>query len=138
MFGLPEEAYLDMGDFVGGLLKYLRTHPVERLTIAGGFAKLSKLAEGAMDLHSARSQIDHEALAARLGGLGADAALVEKALAANTANEVLALAQKARLPLADAIAQKARDAALDMLKGKAIEVDILITDRAGNIVGAAR
>ena len=23
--GLPEEAYLDMGDFVGGLLKYLRT-----------------------------------------------------------------------------------------------------------------
>ena len=30
-----EPALLDMGDFVGGLLKYLRKHPVPRLTIAG-------------------------------------------------------------------------------------------------------
>src|SRR5687768_5252971 len=37
--GLPDEAYLDMGDFVGGMLKYLRTHPVKRVTVAGGFAK---------------------------------------------------------------------------------------------------
>src|SRR5690606_18894342 len=41
--GLAEEAYLDMGDFVGGLLKYVKRHPVERVTIAGGFAKLVKL-----------------------------------------------------------------------------------------------
>jgi hypothetical protein len=61
--GLPEEAYLDMGDFVGGLLKYLKRHPVERVTIAGGFAKLVKLSQGAMDLHSARGSVDFEALA---------------------------------------------------------------------------
>jgi cobalt-precorrin-5B (C1)-methyltransferase len=47
-----------MGDFAGGLLKYLRAHPVPRLTIAGGFAKLTKLAQGALDLHSGRSQVD--------------------------------------------------------------------------------
>ena len=56
--GSPSEAYLDMGDFVGGLCKYLRRHPVERLTIAGGFAKMAKLAQGAMDLHSARGTVD--------------------------------------------------------------------------------
>ncbi|MFX7167397.1 cobalt-precorrin-5B (C(1))-methyltransferase, partial [Acinetobacter baumannii] len=55
-YGLPETALLDMGDFVGGMLKYLRRHPVPRLTIAGGFAKLSKLAAGHLDLHSGRSQ----------------------------------------------------------------------------------
>ena len=71
--GLPIEAYLDMGDFVGGLLKYLRTHPVERVTIAGGFAKLAKLAQGAMDLHSARSTVDPAMLAGGAGDLGAAA-----------------------------------------------------------------
>src|SRR5579859_2032423 len=46
LYGLPEHALIDMGDFVGGTLKYLRRHPVRRLTIAGGFAKLAKLAQG--------------------------------------------------------------------------------------------
>ena len=47
-----------MGDFVGGTLKYLRRHPIPRLTLAGGIAKFTKLALGAMDLHSKRSQVD--------------------------------------------------------------------------------
>ena len=50
-YGLPEHALIDMGDFVGGTLKYLRSHPVPRLTLAGGFAKLAKLAAGHLDLH---------------------------------------------------------------------------------------
>ena len=57
-YDLPELALIDMGDFVGGVLKYLRRHPVPRLTLAGGFAKMAKLAEGHLDLHSARSRID--------------------------------------------------------------------------------
>ena len=55
LHGLPEIALIDMGDFVGGTLKYLRRHPVPRLTLAGGFAKLAKLGQGALDLHSGRS-----------------------------------------------------------------------------------
>ncbi|MEL6872772.1 MAG: cobalt-precorrin-5B (C(1))-methyltransferase, partial [Pseudomonadota bacterium] len=55
-FGLADHAMLDMGDFAGGLLKYLKRHPLPRLTIAGGFGKLTKLAQGALDLHSSRSQ----------------------------------------------------------------------------------
>ena len=51
-FNLPLEAMLDMGDFAGGLLKYLKLHPVPRVTIGGGFGKMVKLAQGAMDLHS--------------------------------------------------------------------------------------
>ncbi len=59
-FGLPLEAMMDMGDFAGGLLKYVREHPVARVTIGGGFGKITKLAQGAMDLHSGRSQVDFE------------------------------------------------------------------------------
>jgi cobalt-precorrin-5B (C1)-methyltransferase len=69
-YDLPEIAYLDMGDFAGGLLKYLRAHPVPNLTLAGGFGKFSKLAQGHLDLHSGRSQVDLDWLADRLVDLG--------------------------------------------------------------------
>ncbi|MEL6196351.1 MAG: cobalt-precorrin-5B (C(1))-methyltransferase, partial [Pseudomonadota bacterium] len=62
-YALPAWATIDMGDFAGGMLKYLRRHPIPRLTIAGGFGKLSKLAHGALDLHSGRSQVDFGYLA---------------------------------------------------------------------------
>ena len=63
LYDLPEHALIDMGDFVGGTLKYLRRHPVARLTLAGGFAKLAKLAAGHLDLHSSRSRVDGAGLA---------------------------------------------------------------------------
>ena len=70
--GLAEGSMLDMGDFAGAVLKYLRRHPLPRLTVAGGFAKMSKLAAGHLDLHSGRSQVDTAFLAdlARRGRRG--------------------------------------------------------------------
>jgi cobalt-precorrin-5B (C1)-methyltransferase len=123
--GLPIEAYLDMGDFVGGLLKYLKRNPVARVTIAGGFAKLVKLAQGAMDLHSGRSQVDFEMLANLLPERR------EQLLAANTANEALALGGPS---LATMIASLARTRAQAMV-GEAVRVDVLVVDRNGTIVG---
>lgn len=131
---LPQEAYIDMGDFVGGLLKYIRQNPVERVTIAGGFAKLSKLAQGALDLHSARSTVDLEMLVQMLEQLDAPAKMIADARAANTANEVLQMAIAANLPLADAVAHAAHDAAIKILKNTSTEVGILIIDRTGTIV----
>ncbi|MHB1111201.1 MAG: cobalt-precorrin-5B (C(1))-methyltransferase CbiD, partial [Devosia sp.] len=132
--GLPLEAYLDMGDFVGGLLKYLKAHPVERVTIAGGFAKMAKLAQGALDLHSDRSTVDLSFLAEMLQELGLDDQDVEHARAANTANEVLAIATGAGIALGDRVAQRARKEARRIV-GQASRVDVLIVDRSGAIVG---
>src|ERR1700674_3532130 len=61
--GLPETALIDMGDFVGGMLKYLRRHEVPFVTIAGGVGKMTKLAQGLLDLHSKRGAVDVAALA---------------------------------------------------------------------------
>ena len=132
--GLPVEAYLDMGDFVGGLLKYLKVHPVARLTIAGGFGKLTKLAQGAMDLHSARSQVDLRYLAKLLQTLDAEPALVARVQAANTAAEVLAMAEGAGLDLAPLIAREARESAQQRV-GPEVRVAVLVVDRRGAIVG---
>jgi cobalt-precorrin-5B (C1)-methyltransferase len=133
-YGLPLEALIDMGDFAGGMLKYLRKQPVPRVTIAGGFAKLVKLAQGHMDLHSSRSQVDFGKLAAWLTELGATEEITEQARGANTAAEVLDLAGP--LPIADMVARRAREAALAMLAG-GVELDVLVVDRAGRIVGEA-
>src|SRR6516165_9221255 len=84
---LPETALIDMGDFVGGMLKYLRTHPVPRVTIAGGVGKMSKLAQGLLDLHSKRGAVDLAALAEFARNAGASTALRERILASDTAAE---------------------------------------------------
>ena len=123
-----------MGDFAGGLLKYLRNHPIEKLTIAGGFAKLTKLAQGALDLHSSRSEVDRDFLAGIARNAGANAALAESIEKANTAAEVLQLAERAGVPLAALVADRARATAKETLGSAPVAVNILVVDRAGKIL----
>ena len=134
---LPEVAYLDMGDFAGGLLKYLRAHPVPNLTLAGGFGKFSKLAQGHLDLHSGRSQVDLDWLADRLADLGGDADLVAAARTANTAAEVLGRATAAGIPIAGRVAELALATALEALRGAPVAIEVLVVDREGAVVGEA-
>lgn len=122
LHGLPDHAMLDMGDFAGGMLKYLRRHPVPRLTIGGGIGKMSKLAQGAMDLHSGRSQVDFAVLSRWAG---------EDLGACNTALEAVGRAPA----LADRVAQEARARVTAML---AAEIDVVVIDRAGRILAHAR
>ncbi len=130
-YDLPDIALLDMGDFAGGLLKYLRDHPIEKLTIAGGFAKLTKLAQGALDLHSSRSEVDRDFLVQLARGADANAALAESIAKANTAAEVLQLAEKAGVPLAARVAERARTTAKETLGSAPVAVNVLIVDRGG-------
>jgi cobalt-precorrin-5B (C1)-methyltransferase len=130
-FGLPESALIDMGDFVGGMLKYLRRNPIARVTIAGGFAKLAKLAQGNLDLHSHRSRLDLEHLAALASEAGASLAFCEAILAANTGLEALQLADASNVPLARLVADRARAVALGVLDGAPVTLDVLVVDREG-------
>ncbi|HWG98113.1 MAG TPA: cobalt-precorrin-5B (C(1))-methyltransferase, partial [Pilimelia sp.] len=123
LYGLPEDALLDMGDFAGAVLKYLRRHPVPRLTIAGGIGKLAKLAAGHLDLHSGRSQVDFAGLAALVASAGADAALADRVRGANTALDALQICQRAGFPLGDLVAAGARRTAEGVLRGAPVAVD---------------
>ncbi|WP_432014614.1 cobalt-precorrin-5B (C(1))-methyltransferase [Streptomyces cucumeris] len=135
--GLPEDALLDMGDFAGAVLKYLRRHPVDRLTVAGGFAKLSKLAAGHLDLHSSRSQVDKDFLARLARQGGADEELTAAVATANTGLEALQLCAARGVPLGDLVAAAARGTALGVLRGAPVAVDVICVDRAGTVVGRA-
>jgi cobalt-precorrin-5B (C1)-methyltransferase len=126
LHGLSEGAMLDMGDFAGGVLKYLRKHPVERVTIGGGIGKMAKLAQGALDLHSGRSQVDFDALSQWLN----DDRLGE----AHTALEAY---QIAGVPLAQEIAKRARLNALRVLGHGNIVLDVVVIDREGAVIARA-
>ncbi|GGD04714.1 cobalt-precorrin-5B (C(1))-methyltransferase [Aureimonas glaciei] len=136
---LPEIAFLDMGDFAGGLLKYLRVHPVPQVTIAGGFAKLTKLAAGSLDLHSGRSQVDF----AYLHGLVAEIAperaeaLEPAILGANTAKAVLDLCVAGGIDLAGAVARAALATVSTTLRGADIAAEIIVVDRTGGVIARA-
>ena len=136
LYDLEEQALIDMGDFAGGMLKYLRGHPVARVTIAGGVAKIAKLAAGFLDLHSGRSQVDFVWLAEVAMELGADPALQARIRDANTARQVMQICIEAQIPIADALAGRARDVAADLLSDET-DVEVLIFDRSGNLAGRA-
>lgn len=134
LYDLPDFALLDMGDFAGGLLKYLRVHPISKLTIAGGFAKMTKLAQGALDLHSGRSQVDMEFLLREALAAGFDRSRSERILEANTAQEVLELTRETGVDLATPIAGLARETAKRTLQDAPVAVEVIVTDRKGNIL----
>lgn len=136
VYGLPEIALIEMGDFVGAVLKHLRKVPVPRLTLCGGFGKISKLAAGHMDLHSRHSSIDLPQLAGWAADIGADAALQASIITANTSQQALALAHAAGIPLGDAVCAHALAFARSVVPAQ-VQVEVFAIDRQGGIVGKA-
>jgi cobalt-precorrin-5B (C1)-methyltransferase len=132
LYDLPLGALIDMGDFAGGMLKYLRSHPVPRVTVAGGFGKITKLAQGALDLHSSRSQVDFNWLAALMPEHVRD-----QTRHANTAQEVEELARSIGFDLGRRVARAALGTVREVLKGAPLEADVLIIGRDGKIIGRA-
>jgi cobalt-precorrin-5B (C1)-methyltransferase len=134
---LPEIALIDMGDFVGGMLKYLRRHPVPRITIAGGVGKMTKLAQGLLDLHSKRGSVDFAALAALAAAAGSPPGLCDQIAAANTAAEAFAHAAGAGVALGDEVARAAQATAIAVVAEIDIAIEIALFDREGRLVGRA-
>jgi cobalt-precorrin-5B (C1)-methyltransferase len=134
---LDERQMIDMGDFVGGMLKYLRAHPVRRVTVAGGVAKMTKLAQGMLDVHSKRGAADMEMLVAVALELGGSSALGDAIRAANTVAQAFELADVEACTLADGIAERAWRVAAAVLKGSGAELDVLLFDRDGVLRGKA-
>ena len=126
LYGLPDGAMLDMGDFVGGLLKYLARHPVEHATIGGGIGKLTKLAQGARDLHSGRSQVNFETLADWLEDPDV-----------KSMNTALQAYEKHGNAMAKLVADKARDEAAKMLRDADVSLDVVMIDRKGAVIARA-
>ena len=136
---LPDIALIDMGDFVGGMLKYIRAHPQPQVIIAGGVAKMTKLAQGLLDLHSKRGAVEPPILASCWRALPAALrrGLGERIVASNTAAEAFDHARADGIALGDAVARAAQATAAGVVAGTAITIEAVLFDREGRLVGRA-
>ncbi|MGL4395361.1 MAG: cobalt-precorrin-5B (C(1))-methyltransferase [Hyphomicrobium sp.] len=135
LHGLSETQLIEMGDFAGGLLKYVRQHPVSRVTIAGGFAKMTKLGQGLLDLHSRAGEVDLAWLARVLAEAGAPEDFVASVPRANSALHVLQEAERRGINVGDVVAKAAWQTAHDVLADTGIALDLAVFDRSGRLVG---
>ncbi len=136
-YQLPDHALIDMGDFAGALLKYLRAHPVPGVTIAGGPAKMTKLAEGKLDLHSKRGTVDLAALAQRVAEAGGASPLTHAIEGANSALHAFELAEESGFDLPALIASGAWRTAARVLAGAPTELEIVVVGRDGRILASS-
>ena len=78
----------------------------------------------------------HPALAAWAGERGANDLTKRRIVEANTATEALNIALQQGVPLAQVVADKARDVAVEHVNGK-VAIEVLVYDRDAKLVGAA-
>ncbi len=131
---LNDMAIVEMGDFAGAVLKHLRKVPMKKLSICGGFGKISKLAAGHSSLHSKDAAIDFDFLSEVAQGQGAVPDLVQAIRQANTSLEVLQLCQQQHIPLANKICAEAQMAARKISRNHCA-IDVYVIDKSGTPVG---
>ena len=135
-YGLNDMQLIEMGDFAGAVLKHLKKAPVKRVTICGGFGKISKLADGHLDLHSSRSSINLVKLSDVARKLGADEALATSIEACNTSLEALGLCQQHGIDLADAVCQNALHFAQTTVPSS-VQLEVFAVNRQGKLLASA-
>ena len=85
---LPEEAFIEMGDFVGFTLKHIARKKFAHVSLVGMMGKFSKVAQGVMMVHSKSAPISFEFLAGIAEKVGVDQTVLNDILEANTASQV--------------------------------------------------
>lgn len=133
LYKLPETALIPIGNFLGTLLKYLCYHPIPRLTIAGGFAKLTKLACGVFNLHSSHKSVDLQYLTRLAINNGASSSLAKTISLSDSANHALVLARAEGINLALPLAKRAHTIAKAVV-GPLVSIDIAIFDSVGSLL----
>jgi len=88
---LPEEAFIQVGDFVGTAIRHAARRSVRIARIVGMIGKLSKMADGKTMTHAAGSEVNMDLLASIAAELGARDEVLAQIRAANTARHVLEL-----------------------------------------------
>jgi cobalt-precorrin-5B (C1)-methyltransferase len=146
LYQLDDMRLIEMGDFVGALLKHLKKGQVNQLSICGGFGKMTKLAQGELDLNSRSSSIDFEFIAQCFAQLldrhsdydqGQKSTLIEKVKSANTSIEALHLSEQHNLPLATLICEKAQQHAQRIVAAN-VQVEVLAINRKGLIIARSQ
>jgi cobalt-precorrin-5B (C1)-methyltransferase len=129
--GLPEQAFIQVGDDVGLGLRHAAQRGTARATVVAMVGKLAKMAAGATQTHVSRSRVDAAVLGEVAAASGAGPALAAEIARANTARHALELADAAGLDgFAPRLCRRAAEA-LAREAGAAMQVRAVLVDFEG-------
>lgn len=132
---LTEQAFVQVGDFIGIGLRQCAKRGIRRAVIVGMIGKLSKMATGKMQTHVAGSEVDMEFLASLAGELGATESLIATIRTANTARHVLELCREAGLVEITTLVCRRVVEQCTHHTGGALDVHAYLVDFGGALLG---
>jgi cobalt-precorrin-5B (C1)-methyltransferase len=131
---LPEYSFVQVGDHIDYGLKQVRRLRFERVTLSSMIGKVSKLAQGRMQTHVSRGEVDLVFLAGMAAGLGADDTLCKRIREANTAHHVQVMLQHAGITDLEArLAEMAAVEAESFINGT-VPVEVLLWHIKGELL----
>lgn len=137
----PEDATVQMSNFVGDLLEYCAEKGIERVLLLGHIGKMAKVAAGFFDTHSKKTDDAVEILKTLIRRHTRDVAPMTFLLNVNTAEEAaLGLSKMGYSGLLDKIAAdvtlRAKEYVKERFQGKNVEIGTAITVLSGDIVSS--
>lgn len=134
---LPEEAFIEMGDFVGFALHECKRQGVRRVSMVGMMGKFSKLAQGEMNVHSKSSTVDFHFLARVASEIGVSGENIQAIKQANTTSQVVErMLEAGHQVFFNRLCQYCCDAAIRETGG-GIEVETSLYTLQGEFLGKA-
>ncbi|WP_379133301.1 cobalt-precorrin-5B (C(1))-methyltransferase [Paenibacillus sp. sgz500958] len=134
---LPEEAFVQMGEYVGFSLEHAKAFGIHKVTLVGMAGKYSKVAQGAMLIHSKNAPVDFQFLSRLSREAGAGEELAEAVGAANTASQVVDLMTEAGCDeFFELLCLYACRHCVDHVGG-GMTVEMILTTMKGRVLGRA-
>ncbi|ULL19635.1 cobalt-precorrin-5B (C(1))-methyltransferase [Paenibacillus sp. H1-7] len=135
---LPEEAFVEMGDFIGFALTQCKKQGVTRVTLIGMMGKFSKVAQGVMMVHSKSAPVDFGFLSRVAEEAGATQEQAAAILDANTAALVGDwMAEWGYGGFFERLSAYCCDAGWKEVQG-GMDIETVIISMKGNLLGSAR
>ncbi|MCW3983917.1 MAG: cobalt-precorrin-5B (C(1))-methyltransferase CbiD [Candidatus Bathyarchaeota archaeon] len=135
-FGVPEDAIVQTGDFVGYMLDKAVEKGIKEIIVLGHSGKLVKVAARLFNTHHKVGDARNEVVAAYAGAAGANQKTIKALLEANTTDEATEILRQANLIEAtyDLIAERVHKQVSDRVENK-IKISVVIVAMDGRVLG---
>lgn len=135
---LSEEAFVEMGDFVGAALTMCKRQGIRKVTLVGMMGKFSKVAEGVMMVHSKSSSVNFPFLADVAAQVGESDEIIEEILGANTASQVGdMMVARGNMAFFQRLCELCCQTSLKQVQGE-MEIETVIITLKGELLGRTR
>lgn len=135
--GLPEEAFVQMGDFLHFAQASALRLGFKRITIVAMIGKMSKMAKGAKQTHASASQVDMGFLSGLAKDIGASEPLAHEILKANTGRHTMEIVERSGLKgFYQALCERTA-AAFKQRLGQGALFEAVLVGFEGNVLGSA-